>query len=232
MRLFCLPYAGGSKQAYAGWKKYADTNMEKKIEIEALEIKGRGERFCEGFYHDFSEAVDDIYALIKDKIQKEDYAIYGHSMGAVLAYELYYKIAAEQSNAPGHIFFSGRYSPVVQDNMYVSSKMPDDEFISRLLALGGVPDTLPQSKELMEFYLPIIKNDIRVLETYDFRERDEKIQCAATVINGTEDRTDSNGKITWSDLCGGQCKSYYLEGNHFFINNSVEKIFNIIEEVL
>ncbi len=228
MRLFCLPYAGGSKQAYSSWQGYAHKN----IEVEALEIKGRGERFCEGVYHDFSEAVDDIYALIKDKIQKEDYAIYGHSMGAVLAYELYYKIAVEKGNVPRHIFFSGRYSPIVQDNMYVSSKMPDDEFIRRLLALGGVPDTLPQSKELMEFYLPIIKNDIRVLETYDFKERDEKIQCDITVINGTKDRTDSNGKISWRDLCGGKCSSYYLDGNHFFINNSVDKILKIIEEEL
>ncbi|KUO74524.1 MAG: gramicidin dehydrogenase [Desulfosporosinus sp. BRH_c37] len=232
MKLFCLPYAGGSKQAYASWKKYAGENFAQQIEIEGIEIKGRGERFGAGFYHDFAEALDDVYSLIKDKIQKEDYALYGHSMGAVLAYELYYKIAAAGRNMPGHIFFTGRYSPLVQDNMYVSSDLPDAEFIRRLLALGGIPEKLPESRELLEFYLPIIKNDIRVLETYVFREREDKIKCGITVINGWEDRIDIRREITWRDLCSGEYRSYYLNGGHFFINHSRDKILEIMAERL
>lgn len=228
MKLFCLPYAGGSKQAYAGWKKYAAENFAGKLEIEAIEIKGRGERFGAGFYRDFAEAVDDIYSLIEDKLDKEEYALYGHSMGAVLAYELYYKIAAAGRNMPRHIIFTGRYGPLVQDNMYVSFDLPDAELIRRLLALGGIPEKLPESRELLEFYLPIIKNDLRVLETYVFREREDKIKCGITVINGREDKTDTYREVTWENLCSGECRSYDLNGGHFFINHSRDQIFQIL----
>lgn len=232
MKLFCLPYAGGSKQAYADWKKYAGENFPRKIEIEGIEIKGRGERFGTGFYRDFAEAVDDIYLLIADQLDQGDYALYGHSMGAVLAYELYYKIAAARRKLPGHIFFTGRYGPLVKNNMYVSSGLPEAELIRRLLELGGIPEQLPESRELLEFYLPIIKNDLRVLETYIFREREDKIQCGITVMNGQEDRTDTCRHITWRDLCGGECRWYYLSGGHFFINHNKEKIFQIMAERL
>ena len=232
MKLFCLPYAGGSKQAYAGWKKYAGENYAGKIEIEGIEIKGRGERFGAGFYRDFTEAVDDIYALIENKLDQEDYALYGHSMGAVLAYELYYKIAALGKNLPRHIFFTGRYSPLVQDNMYVNANLSDPEIIRRLLDLGGIPAQLPESRELLEFYLPIIKNDLRVLETYVFQKRGDKIKCGITVINGREDSTDTSYGVVWSDLGGGGCRSYALNGGHLFINHSRDEIFRIMAERL
>jgi surfactin synthase thioesterase subunit len=232
MKLFCLPYAGGSKLAYAGWKKYARDNYAGKIEIEGIEIKGRGERFGAGFYQDFAEAVEDIFLLLEDRLDKEDYALYGHSMGAVLAYELYYKIAAAGRKLPRHLIFTGRYGPLVQDNMYVTSCLPDAELIRRLLVLGGIPEGLPESRELLEFYLPIIKNDLRVLETYVFRKREEKIKCGVTVINGREDKSESRREITWSGLCSEDCRSYCLNGGHFFINHNIEEIFKILEERL
>ena len=84
MILFCLPYAGGSEVAYYKWKKY----LHPSIELIPIELKGRGKRFNEIFYESLEEAVDDIFENIKDKIINNDYAIYGHSMGSLLSYEL------------------------------------------------------------------------------------------------------------------------------------------------
>jgi surfactin synthase thioesterase subunit len=225
MKLFCLPFAGGSKRAYSNWSKYVNRSLD----IEAIEIKGRGERLGQGFYQDMTEAVDDIYSLIKDKVNEDRYALYGHSMGTLLAYELYYKIIAEGQQKPQHIFFSGRQSPIVKDNMYVRSSMSDDEFIAKIIALGGIPEEISQTKELMRFYLPIFKNDIRIMENYEFRERMEKLNCKITVLNGIEDKIDVIQEIAWGDLCEQKSKSYYFSGSHFFINDHVEKIINIIE---
>ena len=77
MILFCLPYAGGSEAMYYGWKKYLDPG----IELEAVELKGRGKRYGENFYKDLDDAVEDIYSNIKDKIMYNEYAFFGHSMG-------------------------------------------------------------------------------------------------------------------------------------------------------
>ncbi|MBG9736905.1 thioesterase II family protein [Paenibacillus alvei] len=225
MKLFCLPFAGGSRRAYLNWSKFANRSLE----IEAIEIKGRGERLGEGFYPDMTEAVDDIYSWIKDKIQVEDYAFYGHSMGTLLAYELYYKVIAEGQRKPAHIFFSGRQSPIVKNNMYVSSTMPDDEFIAKIIELGGIHEELSQSKELMRFYLPVLKNDIRIMENYEFKEKTEKIKCEISVFHGLEDTIDGRQAITWNDLCDKKTKFYYFTGNHFFINDHVDKIIDIFE---
>ncbi|MCY7484598.1 thioesterase II family protein [Paenibacillus alvei] len=225
MKLFCLPFAGGSKRAYSNWSKFANRSLE----IEAIEIKGRGERLGEGFYVDMTEAVDDIYSWIKDKIQVEDYAVYGHSMGTLLAYELYYKVIAEGQRKPAHIFFSGRQSPIVKNNMYVSSTMPDDEFIVKIIELGGIHDELSQSKELIRFYLPVLKNDIRIMENYEFKEKAEKIKCEISVFHGLEDTIDGRQAITWNDLCDKKTKFYYFTGSHFFINDHVDKIIDIFK---
>ncbi|TVX93375.1 thioesterase II family protein [Paenibacillus agilis] len=228
MRLYCLPFAGGSKRAYSHWNTYTSHALE----IEGVELKGRGEKFGQGFYHDISEAVDDIYSMIKDKIRDEKYALFGHSMGTLLAYELYYKIIEEGHPRPQHIFFSGRQSPIVHNNMYVNFTMSDDEFISKIIALGGIHEELTQSKELMRFYLPILKNDIRIMETYEFKERPERLKCKITVLNGLEDKIDTIQKITWDDLCEQKSKSYYFTGSHFFINDHVEQIVKLFEGVL
>lgn len=225
MKLFCLPFAGGSKRAYSNWSKFANRAME----VEAIEIKGRGERFGQDFYEDMTEAVDDIYSLIKDQIQKDDYALYGHSMGTLLAYELYYKVIGEGHRKPAHIFFSGRQSPIVKNNMYVSSSMPDEEFIARIIALGGTHEELSQSKELMRFYLPVLKNDIRIMENYEFQARAEKIKCDISVFIGLEDRIDGKQEIAWDDLCEHRIKFYHFMGDHFFINDHTSTIVNIME---
>lgn len=228
MKLFCLPFAGGTKRAYASWNKFDSPSFE----IEAIEIKGRGERFGQAFYHDFAEAIEDIYSIIKDKISNEPYALFGHSMGTLLAFELYYKLITEGNQSPQHIFFSGRQSPIVKDNMFVSSSMPDDEFAAKIMALGGIQEELSQSKELMAYYLPILKNDIRIMESYAFKERSEKIKCKISVLNGIDDKIDGEQKTTWADLCEQHSRSYYFTGGHFFINDHIEKIVNIIKSEL
>ncbi|MFT9818494.1 thioesterase II family protein [Lysinibacillus sp. NPDC056185] len=230
MLLFCLPYAGGSELIYHNWNKF----INERIEIHAITLKGRGKRFCEGFYQNLNEAVEDIYCQIHDKIQQEEYAIYGHSMGALLTYELYYKIINTSNRKPKHLFFSGRFSPNVKGNIIISHKMPDKEFMDRIVALGGIADEVLESKELLEFILPILKNDIRIVENYVYKERDEKIQCNISVLNGTEDNIDFYQKNSWKYLCDRDCKLYDLNGNHFFINNNinVEKIARIMEENL
>lgn len=225
MKLFCLPFAGGSKRAYSHWGRLANHSLE----VEGIELKGRGERFGQGFYRDITEAVDDIYELIKDSIEKEEYALYGHSMGTLLAYELYYKVIDEGQRKPQHIFFSGRQSPIVKDNMHITSHMPDDEFIARLIALGGIQEELTQSKELMEFYLPVIKNDIRMMENYDFQKKAKNIECGISVLHGIDDTIDGPQEMMWDDLCEKRSKLYYFLGGHFFINDHTDKIMNIIE---
>jgi len=228
MILFCLPYAGGSEAIYYSWKKYLDSS----ITLHPIELKGRGKRFDEKLYESLEEAVDDIFENIKDTIVDNDYAIYGHSMGSLLAYELYYKISSENLRKPKHIFFSGYRAPSTirkRENIYT---LPDYDFMEKVIDLGGTPEELMNNQELFQIFLPIIRSDFKILETYNYKEKENKIECDISILNGRQDSIDVEEILGWKKhVCKG-FKIFNFEGNHFFINNNVENITRIINSTL
>ncbi|RIU88360.1 thioesterase II family protein [Oceanobacillus picturae] len=228
MILFCLPYAGGSETIYHSWKNH----LHPSIQIVPIELKGRGKRFNEFFYESLEEAVDDIFENIKDRIANDDFAIYGHSMGSLLVYELYYKISELNLKKPKHLFFSGYKAPSIireRENTYT---LPNYEFMKKVMELGGTPKELMKNKELLEIILPIIRSDFKIIETYNYEEREEKIACDVSILNGKQDSINLEEILTWKNHVCRDFKVYNFEGNHFFINNNAENITSIINATL
>lgn len=228
MILFCLPYAGGSESIYAKWKKYLNFS----INLEPIELSGRGKRFSESFYENLDEAVEDIFESIKYKIKNDEYAIYGHSMGGLLAYELYYKVHNENVTIPKHIFFSGYKPPSVPRNENQIHLLPDMEFIKEVIELGGTPQEVIENKELIQLYTPILRNDFKMIEEYVYNEKKEKIQCDITILNGKEEDITLEEILAWKKHGDKGFKVYNFAGDHFFINNNIENIVNIINHAL
>jgi surfactin synthase thioesterase subunit len=228
MILFCLPYAGGSEVIYYKWRRYLNSY----INLYPIELKGRGKRIDEGFYESIEEAVDDIFNNVKDEVLNSDYAIYGHSMGGLLAYELYYKIGKMKVRKPSHMFFSGYGAPSIKRKKENIHNLPDCEFIKKVFELGGTPEELINNKELLQVFLPIIRNDFKILENYTYKERENKIECDISILNGKQDNISLEEILAWKNhVCRG-FKVYNFEGNHFFINNNVKNITNIINKCL
>jgi surfactin synthase thioesterase subunit len=228
MILFCLPYAGGSEVVYYKWKKY----LHPSIKLIPIELKGRGKRINEIYYESLEDAIDDIFENIKDKIIYNDYAVYGHSMGSLLSYELYYKIKQMCINEPKHIFFSGYRAPSIirqKENIYT---LPDYDFMKKVMNLGGTPEELMKSQKLLEIFIPIIRNDFKILENYKYKERKNKIECNVSVLNGKQDDIKLEEILAWKNHVSKEVEIYNFEGNHFFINTNVEKITNIINNTL
>lgn len=228
MILFCLPYAGGSESIYSNWKKYLHSS----IHLIPIELRGRGKRFDENSYGSLKEAVDDIFENHRDKIESNDYAIYGHSMGSLLAYEFYYRVSNQNLRKPNHIFFSGYGAPSVNREREKIYTLPDTDFIKKVFDLGGTPEELLGNQELMQLFLPIIRSDFKIIEDYIYTHRKDKIECDVSILNGKQDSISLEGIIAWKNhICKG-FKVYNFEGNHFFINNNTEKIISIINETL
>lgn len=101
LKLFCVPYAGGSSSIYLKWKPL----LEWRIEIIPLELRGRGSRFDEPFYENFSDAIQDLYHAIRPQIENERYAFFGHSMGSLMIHDLIQKIEDNNLQSPEHVFF-------------------------------------------------------------------------------------------------------------------------------
>lgn len=228
MKLFCLPYAGGYAAIYYKWKKVLNEN----IQLEPVELKGRGTRYSEGFYTDFEDAVNDIYVNIKDKIIDDDYAIFGHSMGGLLAFELYYKIVENGDKIPNHIFFSGYMAPHCDRKENLIHNLPDCEFMNEIVKLGGTPIEVVQNKELCDLVIPILRNDLRILELYKFRQRSNAIQCNITILNGNKDTITFEELHEWKKHSVKDIRIVTFEGNHFFINDNTNEIVNLIKTIL
>lgn len=228
MILFCLPYAGGSGVVYYKWKRHLNSS----IQLETIELKGRGKRFNEDFYENLEDAVEDIFENIKEKILHDEYAIYGHSMGSLLAYELYYKIYNENINMPKHIFFSGYKPPSIPGEERQIHLLPDGEFIKEVIELGGTPQEVADNEELLQLFTPILRNDFKMLEKYLYKEKKDKIQCDISILNGKEDDITLEELLAWKNHGDKGFKVYNFEGNHFFINTNAENITKIINTTL
>ncbi len=160
--LICLPYAGASSVIYRGWSKLVNPM----IKLMQVELIGRGNRFGEGFYKTFDDAVNDTYNKVKDIIKNQDYAIFGHSMGGILAYELYKKISSELGIRPVHIFFSG--CDIFHSTTNINCELPNLEFFEEIYDLGGISEEVYKNKELIELITPIIRSDFNIINNYDF----------------------------------------------------------------
>lgn len=224
MKLFCFPYAGGSASVYLSWKKIIDDS----IEIVPVELPGRGKRFSEGLCHNMNEVVNDIYSKLEKNFINEDYMLYGHSMGSWIVYYLTNEIIKQGIRTPGRLFISGREAPHIKKNLQVYHKMNDDEFINKIYELGGTPKEIIENADLLDIYIPILKNDYKLIETCQYKKPIRKYDFDITIFNGRDDDINQNDIYGWGEYTSKQFKVYNFEGGHFFINNHAKEMLGII----
>jgi len=230
-KLFCIPYAGGSAMIYKKWEGLlGDT-----IELIPIELAGRGKRSNDPLYQDVPEAVQDIFSVVSPKIlDGKPYAFFGHSMGAMLAYEVIQKIRANYLPEPQHAFFSGRGAPHVKSNREkLYHEMEDDEFKREIMNLGGTPKEFFDYPELVDYLLPILKNDFKISEIAEKRQEIKPLNSEITVLVGKEeDELEAASVHGWMQHSKKMCTVHYFNGGHFFINDEAETITKIIKSHL
>lgn len=225
-RLFCLPYAGGSSTViYNKWRKYLLSS----IDLIPIELSGRGRRINELFYSDIQEAVDDIYSMIVDSLDMP-YSFYGHSMGTILAYEVTMKIINNGHRSPCHLFLSGRYPPHIRKEKNLSNAS-DEEFKKEILSLGGTSKEILEDNGLMKMFLPIIRADYRIVESYRFKNDNKPFDFGITIFNGNDDEDVTEIDLeAWKEYTTKRFSCFKFKGGHFFINDeeNQKRIVNII----
>lgn len=226
IKIFCIPYAGGSATIYNKWKRYIGNEFE----IIPVELAGRGSRFNERLYTRINDVVNDIYSNIKDLIDDTRYIIFGHSMGVLIAYELVWKIIQEGKNKPIQVFFSGKVAPHINISNNNYHKESDSKLINELFSLGGTPEELLSQRELLDIFLSIIRADYEVIETYNYKSNVEKFDFPINILNGDKDKLTKDNIEEWKDYTNNKFKIYNFDGGHFFINDYIREICEIIEE--
>ncbi|MGQ4665507.1 thioesterase II family protein [Metabacillus halosaccharovorans] len=226
--LFCIPYAGDSATIYMQWKQLLGNH----IELYPLELAGRGARYDEPFDSNFTSMMNDLAAQIKQYAKNKQYAIFGHSMGAVLAYELYYLLSEEGFPQPRHLFLSGRPAPAAQNNRKKSflSRLVSEKFGELFPQSGDMPVEIAKHPELAKKFRQVLKSDLRIMNTYHFIPKQEKLKCPVTIFSGKQDDISEENILAWRDQSNNDCKIVWVKGDHFFLHTRKEELVSVINQ--
>ncbi len=214
IRLICFPYAGGGASAFKDWIEILPDD----IELCIVQLPGREERLREPVLTDMTVLVD----ALCDELQPftdRPFAFLGHSMGAIVCYELARRMRAVGIALPMHLFLSARAAPQLQDNSESLRSLENDKFIERLHGLyGAVPEAIRQSAELQEVFLPILRADVTLLETYDYAAA-RPLEISMTVFGGDSDPAITAAMLAgWTEHTLAEFTQHEFSGGHFYIH--------------
>ena len=229
IQLFCLPFAGGNKYSYREFIEKTPSFLK----IVTLEYQGRGTRMQDALVTDINEMVNDVFGQVSPLIGQQDYAIYGHSLGGLMAYLLTLKLVENNHKPPMHIFITGTSGPSSPDRQEEKKRylLPQKEFIEEIRALDGMPEEILENEELLYYFEPILRADFQASETYTYRER-PPLTIPFTVVTGTEEDIEPENIKLWQKESIYPVDFKRLPGKHFFIFQHTFKIIEIISKKL
>lgn len=230
--LFCFPYAGGSATVYDKWK----TLLEPGIELCNVELAGKGRRVEEPLYDSVEEMVEDVYRLVAPRLTEAPYALFGHSMGSLVAYELAKRLQKAGKPAPVHVFFSGRSAPHLRStpsDLHVPYReLSHEAFREKVMPLGGTSEELFEQPELMDILLPVLKNDFELAKATGCSRQVHRFDFDISVFAGKEELLTPEEIVGWKAYTNKMCSVYFFQGGHFFVNEVFEDVVKVINEML
>lgn len=225
--MFCFHHAGGSATVYRKW-----TLESWPITIVAVELPGKGMRIKEKFIEDFDVLTAQIAEAIFQKIEGQEFYLFGHSMGAALAFKTACQLQKLYNKQPLKLIVAGREAPGVANSGQFKSWMSDELLIQELIKVNATPKEILENKDMMNFLLPNIRNDYKLHESFVYCG--EKLKIPIIAHAGKSDiRANAKVMSKWGEMTDGDFKVKEFEGNHFFLHDSQnEYIKQLIQDIL
>jgi medium-chain acyl-[acyl-carrier-protein] hydrolase len=210
--VYCLPYAGGSAQAYRPW---IEPGRAHGVELMPVELPGHGTRWQE---EPFGAMDEIVRALCQEVIahSRGPYALFGHSMGGMIAFEIAVAMAAGPGG-PGHLFLSAVQSPGAPAGTLLH-RLSDDRLVEAIRELGGTPTDVSRNPAIMSFLLPVIRADMRIVETWR-PVSGRLVSCPVSVFSAFSDTTvNPEAMSAWSEVTSAAFRQTILPGGHFYLH--------------
>ena len=215
LRLFCFPYAGGGAAIYRVWPH----SLPSEVEVCVTHLPGRGTRLREQPFTSLDALVEAAAEAIAPLLDKP-FAFFGHSMGAMISFELARRLREQDRPQPAYLFISGRRAPHLPNHDPITYNLPEVELVRELRRLNGTPREVLEHPELMELMIPLLRADFSVVETYVYRPG-VPLDCPLTVFGGLEDSDVSREQLeAWREHITGKFALRMLPGDHFFLNDA------------
>lgn len=228
IRLFIFPYAGGGPAAFSKWALALPENIETRI----VHYPGRGSRFTETPINKLDILVESIFQAIQPLLDKP-FALFGHSLGGLVAYELSHSLCRNEGPRPNILFISACGAPQLSEPYPPIHTYPDPEFVKALREFNGTPSEIVNNPELMELLLPTLRADFEAVERYHYNSRDLPLECPIVAFGGLDDPRVSRERLEgWGSHTETDFKSQYFPGDHFFINTAREAVIASITSEL
>jgi medium-chain acyl-[acyl-carrier-protein] hydrolase len=212
-RLFCFPYAGGGASIFRTWPQRLPSD----IEVCAIQLPGREDRFAEPPFDSLLSLID-VLADVLYPYMDFPFAFFGHSLGALISFELTRRLRRQKTPCPMQLFVSGHRAPQIPDPDPPIHQLPDAEFIEELGRFNGTPKAVLENPELMEVFMPLLRSDIGLDETYVY-DHEAPLDCPISAFGGLKDEEVSREELAgWHDQTRSEFHIQMFPGDHFFLN--------------
>ncbi len=227
MSLLCLPCAGASATMYLRWRRL----LPQWIQVVPVELPGRGSRLNEPFAHDFDALTDQLCEEHAQALQGP-HALFGHSMGALLAYGMAQRQRRDGRPLPRALFVSGTSAPSQREPDRLAGKDDEASLVADLRKQGGTPEAVFANAELMRFTLDTLRADYRLCQ--GFRDVPGKpLPVPVRVFGGRHDDIETDRLQAWQRHAGSEFSLEWFDGGHFFIRQQeIQVLASIVRELV
>jgi surfactin synthase thioesterase subunit len=228
LRLFCFPYAGGGASIFRTWP----VGLPEGVQVCAVQLPGREERLSEEPFDRWRGLVKVLVDVLSPRLGELPFIFFGHSMGALISFELARELRRRGSPQPARLYASGWRAPHLPDPDPPVHRLPDVEFLEELRRLEGTPETVLEDAEMMDLLLPTIRADFAIVETYLYAP-EPPLDYPIVAIGGTEDKEVSREELeAWREHTAQDFSLWRFSGGHFFIHQARSQLLARLREDL
>jgi len=213
LRLFCFPYAGAGALIFRTWSD----GLPADVEVCPVQLPGRGTRLME---RPFIRLAPLVEALAQALVQLLDrpFAFFGHSLGALVSFELARRVRKQYGMDPVRLFVSAGRAPQIPHRGPAIHTLPEEQFVAELRRLNGTPRELLSHVELMEIMLPLLRADFALYETYVYSS-EAPLNCPISAFGGLLDHSVNDSDLeAWRAQTSMFFSLRMFPGDHFFLN--------------
>jgi medium-chain acyl-[acyl-carrier-protein] hydrolase len=212
LRLFCFPYSGSGASIFCRWAN----ELPPTIELCPVQLPGRENRMAEPPYTEVKPLAEALASGLWPYLDRP-FAFFGHSLGALVSFELARQLRKQSGPSPIHLFVSGCGAPQVMHRDITISTLPEPELIEQLRQFNGTPEEVLDNAELRELVIPIIRADFAICETYTYQV-EEPLGCPISAFGGLRDPEVSHEQLeAWREHTASSFSVRMFPGDHFFL---------------